>query len=119
MKKYFILLLTLISLSWVCSADFAWFTFDSYTAEYKLKELWNLEVSENINVDFSERRHWIYRNIPYKYSNYMATPIENISVPWYNYTTSTQGNYLVIQVWDANETVLWKQYYSLDYTIKW
>lgn len=119
MKKYFILLLTLISLSWICSADLAWFTFDSYTAEYKLKELWNLEVSENINVDFSERRHWIYRNIPYKYSNYMATPIENISVPWYNYTTSTQGNYLVIQVWDANETVLWKQYYSLDYTIKW
>ncbi len=119
MKKVLFLSLTLLFICWFCNADLAWFTIDSYESNYKLRNDWILEVTENINVDFSENRHWIYRDIPYIYSNYLKTPIKKVKVPWYKFTTSKEWKNYQIKIWSANKTVIWKQNYSIQYQIKW
>jgi hypothetical protein len=39
-----------------------------------------LATEEIINVNFTEERHGIYRDIPFKYSNNYITPIKNVNV---------------------------------------
>ncbi len=119
MKKFVILLLSFLFVWWLCNADLAWFTIDSYESNFKLRNDWILEVTENINVNFSENRHWIYRDIPYIYSNYLKTPIKNVKVPWYKFTTSKEWNNYRIKIGSASKTVIWKQNYSIQYQIKW
>lgn len=119
MKKFAILFLSFLFICWFCNADLAWYWINSYTSIFKLRSDWILEVTENINVNFSENRHWIYRTIPYIYSNYLKTPIKNINVPWNNFTTKTEWNNYIIQIWDANKTIKWKKNYSIQYQIKW
>ena len=119
MKKIWIFIISLISILSFCNADLAWFTIDSYTSSFKLRDDWILEVTENIDVNFSEHRHWIYRTIPYIYSNYLKTPIKKVKVPWYKFTTSKDWNNYQIKIWSANKTVIWKQNYSIQYQIKW
>ena len=119
MKKFVILFLSFLFIWWLCNADLAWYWINSYTSIFKLRSDWVLEVTENINVNFSENRHWIYRAIPYIYSNYLKTPIKNINVPWNNFITKTEWNNYIIQIWDANKTIKWKKNYSIQYQIKW
>ena len=120
MKKFVIILISSLFITcWFCNADLAWFTIDSYTSNFKLRDDWILEVTENINVNFSEHRHWIYRDIPYIYSNYLKTPIKKVKVPWYKFTTNKEWNNYQIKIWSANKTVIWKQNYSIQYQIKW
>ena len=109
MKKFMVILFSLLFVWWLCQADLAWYTIDSYTSDFKLREDWVLEVTENIEVNFSESRHWIYRTIPYIYSNYIKTPIKKVKVPWYKFTTSKEWNNYMIKIWSANKTVIWKQ----------
>ncbi len=119
MKKSIILLFSFLFIWWLCNADLAWYWIDSYTSNFKLRDDWILEVTENINVNFSESRHWIYRTIPYIYSNYLKTPIKKVKVPWYKFTTNKQWNNYEIKIWSANKTVIWKQNYNIQYQIKW
>jgi len=119
MKKFMIILFSLLFVWWLCQADLAWFTIDSYTSDFRLRKDWILEVVENIEVNFSESRHWIYRTIPYIYSNYIKTPIKKVKVPWYKFTTSKEWNNYMIKIWSAKKTVIWKQNYTIKYRIKW
>jgi len=119
MKKFMVVLFSLLFVWWLCQADLAWYTIDSYTSDFKLREDWVLEVTEKIEVNFSESRHWIYRTIPYIYSNYLKTPIKKVKVPWYKFTTSKEWNNYMIKIWSANKTVIWKQIYTIQYQIKW
>ena len=119
MKKITIVILSFLFLWWLCNADLAWFTIEGYTSNFKLKEDWILEVVESININFTERRHWIYRTIPYIYSNYLKTPIKKVKVPWYKFTTEKQWNNFKIKIWSANKTVIWEQNYNINYKVKW
>lgn len=119
MKKFMIILFSLLFVWWLCHADLAWFTIDSYTSDFKLRKDWILEVVENIEVNFSESRHWIYRTIPYIYSNYLKTPIKKVKVPWYKFTTNKEWNNYMIKIWSAKKTIIWKQIYTIQYQIKW
>ena len=118
MKKIIILLFSFIFVWWLCNADLAWYTINSYTSEYNLQKNGTLKVRETINVSFIERRHGIYRNIPYKYSNNYSTPIKNIKVLWENFTTSKDWNNFQIKIWDKNKTIIWNHEYIMEYDIK-
>lgn len=119
MKKIITLIFSFISVLSFCNADLGWFIIDDYTADFKLREDWILEIVEKIKVNFSEDRHWIYRTIPYIYSTYKKTPIENVEIPWYKFTTKAEWKNFVIKIWDANRTVRWINNYTIQYQIKW
>lgn len=121
MKKLLWLITFLAVIFWnsICSADLAWYSILSYASNYVLDWSWNLSVEESINVNFSEERHGIYRNIPYKYSNNYLTPIKNVDVKWWKFKTSTNWNNFQIKIWDPNKTIKWRHYYLLKYNILW
>lgn len=118
MKKLITLLFSLLVLWWLCHADLAWYTIKSYTSEYDLQKDGTLKVRETINVSFNERRHGIYRNIPYKYSNGYSTPIKNVKVIWENFTTSKNWDNFQIKIWDKDKTIIWDHEYIMEYDIK-
>lgn len=119
MKKFVIILFSILFIWWLCNADLAWYWIDSYTFNFKLRSDWILEINESIDVNFSEYRHGIYRTIPYIYSNYLKTPIEKIKVPWYKFETNDEWNNYMIKIWSKNKTVIGKQNYNIQYQIKW
>ncbi len=117
-KSMIVLLFSLLLIWWFCQADLAWYTIQSYTSEYDLQKNWTLKVKEIIDVNFYERRHGIYRNIPYKYSNNMSTPIKNVKVLWDKFTTKKDWNNFQIKIWDKNMTIIWEHEYIMEYDIK-
>ena len=118
MKKFLFLLFSCFFLWWFCSADLAWFTIQSYTSEYNLQNDGTLKVKEIIDVSFYEYRHGIYRDIPYKYSNNLSTPIKNVKVQWENFTTSKVWSNFQIKIWNKNKTIIWDHEYIIEYDIK-
>ena len=121
MRKLLLLALPLITIFWhtFCSADLAWYSILNYVSNYTLDLSWNLATEEIINVNFTEERHGIYRDIPFKYSNNYITPIKNVNVNWYEFTTSENWNNFQIKIWDPYKTIKWRQTYSLKYDILW
>ena len=118
MKKLMIILLSLLFVWWLCHADLAWYSIQSYTSEYDLQKDGTLKVKEIIDVNFYETRHGIYRNIPYKYSNNLSTPIKNVKVLWDKFTTSKDWNNFQIKIGDKNKTIFWEHEYIMEYDIK-
>lgn len=119
MKKFVLtLLLWLISLSF-CNADLAWYTIDKYDADFTLTKNWVLEVVENINVNFYEHRHGIYRKMPYIYQDYLKTPIKKVRVPWYMFSKDTELYDFIIKIGDPNRMVVGNQNYVIKYNVKW
>ena len=49
-----------------CNAQ-EYFTIKQYDVDVKVNKDASLDISENINVHFTEPRHGIIRKIPYKY----------------------------------------------------
>ena len=121
MKKILWILMLLTTIFWysICSADLAWYSILNYNSNYVLDLSWNLAVEELITVDFSEKRHGIYRDIPCKYTNDYITPIKNVNVVWWEFRTSEKWNNFEIKIWDPNKTIKWKRTYSLKYNILW
>ncbi len=118
MKRFWLILFSFLFLWWFCVADLAWYTIQSYTAEYDLQKNWTLKVKEIIDVSFYEYRHGIYRDIPYKYNNNLSTPIKNVKVPWEKFSTSKIWNNFQIRIWDKEKNIIWKHKYTIEYDIK-
>ena len=121
MKKLLLLLVPLTTIFWytICSADLAWYSILNYKSNYNLDLSWNLSVEELINVNFTEERHGIYRDIPFKYTNNFITPIQNVDVKWWKFTTSENWDNFQIKIWDPDKTIKWRHIYSLKYDILW
>lgn len=122
MKKNLIVIFAF--LFWIlgfCSADRAWYTIDNYQADFELTSGGLLKVHENIEVNFDEYRHGIYRDIPFVYpkSDYLLkTPLSNVSVENYQFSTSENGNDFRIKIWSPDFEVIGKQTYPISYEVR-
>lgn len=106
-------------------ADGAGFDIDNYEVTIDLQENGIVKVEEDIQVNFNEERHGIYRKIPFRYwssdtengkkNKHTKIQLYDIQVPWYNFSTYTDWDYKNIKIWSADFTLTWLQ----DYTIKY
>lgn len=134
-KSYLVLLLFVLGIIMlpgkVASADEGGYTIRDYTVHAVLHENNVLEVTETIQVDFSAKRHGIYRNIPThmyvkrdtsekqdgsgsRVMNY-ANQIRNLSVDGWDYETSYENGNYVIQIGDEDSKVEGIQNYQISY----
>lgn len=87
----------------------------------------SIDVKETIEYYFPSSKHGIFRTIPYRYidetnKQYFQTPITILSVtndkntPW-QYSKSTDGNYLTLKIGDPNKTINGRQTYVISYNV--
>lgn len=133
--RYLVLLLFIIGMSMpfckAASADEGGYTIRDYTVHAVLQENNVLEVSETIQVDFSAKRHGIYRYIPThmyvkrdtsekqdgsgsRVMNY-ANKVKDLSVEGWNYETSYENGNYAIRIGDEDSTVEGLQTYQISY----
>ena len=133
MKKLFVILFAFIFIGKAQAQEY--FTIQQYDVGIKVNKDASLDISEKINVHFTEPRHGIIRKIPYKYEvqplpansqkadrqlesgGYTRTIVENINVPGWNYDVSNDGNYKSIKIGSADKYVEGDQQYILTYRI--
>ncbi len=111
------------------------FTINHYQINVKVNRDASLDISEKLDVHFTEQRHGIIRSIPYQYpmeqlpagveqsdrqmhaNGYTRTFIENIKVPGHAFSTSKSGDYENIKIGSADKYVDGDQQYVISYTI--
>lgn len=99
-------------------------TYTSFYSDIMVNTDTSISVTETISVDFDVEKHGIYRNIPYRYDTgnggSVSVPIEDVSVLQDSspatFTTSTQGNNVVLKIGDANATITGNHTYVISYT---
>ena len=99
---------------------------ENYTINILIKNSAKIEVTEVISYYFSEPRHGIFRNIPYKKTNSdgktYVMDIDDISVSLGNsaavpFTTSKDGTNMSLKIGDPSITVSGSQKYIIKYTV--
>lgn len=132
MKKILSSLLLLIAAALSANAQ-GGYSIRHYSVSVLVNKDASLDITETIDVDFTESRHGIFRMIPYKYpmeklpkgsekadrqlesNGYAQTIIENINVENWDYSVSTSGNYKKIKIGDKRKTVFGMQQYVIHY----
>jgi len=119
----FVILLSLLPAVTAFGQDF---TITKFHSDITINEDSSLFVKETILVEFSEPKHGIYRDIPFRYSdergNTIGTPLEVQSVTDHagkdrKYKTSKKGNVLHIRIGDPKSYVDGFQTYEINYTV--
>lgn len=118
MKKTF-LFLTLIFVNIACVfADQGWYTIDQYTVDITLNNNWSMYVIENIEANFFEPRHGIYREIPI-HTNDRSFLIENFSAHTDPIAAnSIKNEHYSLQIGSADETIFWSHLYTISYDVQ-
>ena len=111
------------------------FTIKNYDVDVKVNQDASLDISEKISVHFTEERHGIIRQIPFKYKiqplpsgvekadrqlesgGYSKTIIENINVQDWDFDVSTQGDYKNIRIGSADRYVNGDQQFLISYRV--
>ncbi|MDQ2862062.1 MAG: DUF2207 domain-containing protein, partial [Bacteroidota bacterium] len=112
-----------------------YFTIKQYDVSVKVNKDASLDISENIQVHFTERRHGIIRKIPYKYEiqplpanaekagrqlesgGRPITMVEDIKVTGWNFDVSNDGDYKSIKIGSADKYVEGDQQYVITYRV--
>jgi uncharacterized membrane protein len=133
MRKLFVLLFAFIT--FVDAQAQEYFIIKQYDVVIKVNKDASLDISEKINVHFTEPRHGIIRRIPYKYEmqplpvasqkadrqlesgGYTLTIVDNIVVPGWKYDVSDDGNYESIKIGSGDKVVDGDQQYIITYRI--
>jgi uncharacterized membrane protein len=134
MKKLFsIIFFSIFIIGSVTAQEY--FTISKYNIDVKVNRNASLDISEKIEVHFTEPRHGIIRKIPYKYKlqplpegtqkadralqsgGYNRTMIEDINVPGWNYEVSNDGDYKSIKIGSPDKYVDGDQEYVITYHI--
>lgn len=129
-KSVFILLAVLIVLFVPFSAfandySFKPYYFSSYDVEINVTEDNILQVTENIDANFNQPRHGIYRNIPIKNSVQRAdgttgttrAKISHVRCSD-NYSSSFENSSYVMQIGDEDVTLTGPHHYEISYDYK-
>ncbi len=96
----------------------------------------SLDITETIDVNFTDRHHGIFRMIPYKYKlvpfpqgkekanrqleshGYAQTIVEDIQVPGWDYTVNNKGDYKEIKIGSSKKYVDGDQQYTIKYKMQ-
>ncbi len=132
-----LLFVTLLLICFANNTSYAqeYFTIKQYNVAVKVNKDASLDITETINVHFTEPRHGIFRMIPFKYSmqplpdgmekadrqmesnGYAHTFIEDIDVEGWNYSVSEEWDYKKIKIGSANQYVDGDQQYIIHYKL--
>ena len=133
MKKLLAIFLVFFLFSKVNAQEY--FTIRQYDVTVIVNKDASLDITEKINVHFTEPRHGIIRKIPFKYQiepipagsqkadrqlesgGFTRTIVENIKVPGRHYEVYTDGNYKSIKIGSADNYVRDDQQYIITYRI--
>ncbi len=110
MKK--ILTFIFILFAWLIFVNPVWaenFTIENYEVIMNVNKNKSVQITENIDVDFFNASHGIYRNIPFKNAS-----ITDISVSE-RYQTSYSGNNVNIKIGNPDVYVSGKHHYTISY----
>lgn len=98
------------------------FVIDNYDVKIDVAEDNELHITENIDVNFNEARHGIYRTIPRRFSVERedgSTANAKIKVKHFkcsdSYSITSTGDEYSIQIGDADRTVKGRHTYQLSY----
>ena len=107
------------------------FTVKNCNVDITLSTEGYFDVVENYDIDFSVRKHGVYRDILTRYDLVTGSgkkevrniDISNIEVPRDNYEVSRSGGIgehkVSIKIGDANETILGPHHYEIHYRVKY
>lgn len=116
--KYYLLVLTMM----LCTLSFSQgFTIDNYDIRVEVQTDGALQITEEINVNFSEKKRGIYRSIPHRYSikgKSEQVGIKDIAVKNHTYKIENKNGQHHIRIGDKNEYLTGKQSYNISYTIQ-
>ncbi len=111
------------------------FVINHYSVNVKVNKDASLDISEIIQVHFSEERHGIIRKIPFKYNiqplpsgtekaerplesgGYTRTIVEDIKVPGWDYNVSTSGDFKEVKIGSSKKYVDGDQQYIITYRV--
>lgn len=95
------------------------YTTEKYVVNAQVQKNNSTKVTETITVNFTEAKHGIYRNIPYKSGQ---SSISDIKVEGENFEIESQSDYgvsqKVIKIGDANKIVKGNKTYTISYVIE-
>ena len=125
MKKSIILLALSVLIAGYCCAQ--GFTVKNLHVEINISKDGYFDVEEKYNVDFSEDKHGLWREIPYIYvvkntdgsEKTTSVDISNIDVPGWPFHKSFENGNVSIKVGDADKYVIGDQQYTIKYRVKY
>jgi hypothetical protein len=129
------LTLCIFVFAWQFQAHAEYFIIKNYQVDVKVQQDASLDITEIIDVTFSEPRHGIYRNIPFRFKvqpltageekanrsassdGYTYTWIRQISVENHTFETGSSDDYKVIKIGSANAYVEGDVRYIIHYKV--
>ncbi len=92
------------------------YTTDNYDVYITVNEDNSYIVTEKISVDFGVEKHGIFRYIPYgNFEDMGYMKVDEVYVDGWNYEAYTEDGNMVVQIGDADETVIGPQVYKMSY----
>ncbi|MBP7821648.1 MAG: DUF2207 domain-containing protein [Saprospiraceae bacterium] len=111
------------------------FDITNYQVNITLQPNGSCNVTERIEVDFTKKRHGLYRTIPFRYratpiddngprakraastKNYYEILVQNINVESKTFQVFEEGDFLKIRIGDPDSYVYGKEVYTITYTV--
>jgi len=128
MKTFLKIVVVLAVQSILVSSAFAqFFTIEKFHSDITIQPDASFTVTERVDVNFSQPRHGIYRDIPVRYRDDLGhtikTPTHVLSVTDESgkkrkAKTSKKGNIVNIRIGDANRYVQGRQVYIITYRVE-
>lgn len=133
MKKVILCVLYFISIAAAVNAQ--GYTIKLYQVQVLVNKDASLDITETIDVNFTESHHGIFRLIPYKYKlaplpegsekasrqleshGYAQVIIEDLQVPGRDFSVSNTGDYKEIKIGSKKEYVDGYQQYTIKYKL--
>lgn len=99
-----------------------YFTITNFDVHVKVYKAGYFTVTETIDVEFSQQRHGIFRDIPYRYiasdGEEKRVYFDDITVDNRPYETNFQNGLMRIKIGDPDKFVDGKQQYQISYTVE-
>lgn len=110
MKKIFLTILIVFANFVFSNTAFAEnFYIENYEVNLKVNEDRSVQVTEDIDAQFTKSSHGIFRTIPYKNARISNVQVNN------NYNLSYGNSELTIKIGDPDKYVYGKQHYNIQY----
>ncbi|MCB0709820.1 MAG: DUF2207 domain-containing protein, partial [Chitinophagaceae bacterium] len=131
MKNFFLFLILSVFISNSVTAQ--GYTIKLYQVNVQVNKDASLDITETLDVNFTESHHGIFRMIPFKYklaalpqgsekanrqlesNGYAHVLIEDIQVKDWNFSVSNNGSYKEIKIGSKNKYVYGQQQYVIKY----
>lgn len=103
------------------------FSIASFRSDIEIRDDASLRITETIDTVFHRRRHGLYRDIPFRYTDELGkksfTPVRVISVrdasgnPW-KHKVERSGGFVRVRIGDPGKFVKGRQTYVLEYSVE-